>query len=62
MSNEPKSELRPKTSLYVAIGIGVGTAIALSDHPSWRTVSGGVVFGVIFGLTAGIVQARRANR
>jgi hypothetical protein len=62
MSHEPQSLPRPKTSLYVALGIGIGLAFALSEHPSWRTVSGGVVFGLTFGLTTAIVQSRRANR
>ncbi len=62
MSNEPKSWPRPKTSLYVALGIGIGLALAMSEHPSWRTVSGGAVFGLTFGLMAEIVDSRRANR
>ena len=62
MSNEPKSGPRPNTSLYLGIGIGLGLALALANHPTWVTVSGGVVFGVTFGLVGGLMQARRAKR
>jgi hypothetical protein len=61
MSDEPKSRPRPKTSLSAAIGIGVGLAFALANLPNWRVASGWVVFGLIFGLTTGIVQARRSG-
>jgi hypothetical protein len=60
MSDVPKSGSPPKTSLY-AIGIAVGVAIALSIDPSWRSVPGGVVAGVTFGLVAPIVQAHRSK-
>jgi|HubBroStandDraft_6_1064221.scaffolds.fasta_scaffold918986_2 hypothetical protein len=64
MSDAPKSEARtiPKIGLPLGIGIGVGIAFALASLPNWRLVSGWIVFGVISGLTAGIVQARRLNR
>jgi hypothetical protein len=64
MRNEPKSGPRPlpKIGLNLGIGIGVGGAFALANIPNWPLVSGWLVFGVICGLTAGIVQAHRLRR
>jgi hypothetical protein len=64
MSKEPRSGPKPilKIGLPLGIGIGLGIAFALASLPNWRLVSGWIVFGVICGLTAGIVQARRFNR
>jgi hypothetical protein len=63
MSNESKSAPGPLPKwLHLGIGIGVGAAFALWNLPNWRLVSGWLVFGMVFGLMSGIVQARRLNR
>jgi hypothetical protein len=64
MSNDRNSGSRslPKIWLHLGIGIGVGGAFALANIPNWHLVSGYLVFGLVFGLTSGIVQAQRSNR
>ena len=64
MNDEAKTAERstPSTRLSLGSGIGVGVAFAIANLPNWRIASGYVLFGVICGLVAGVVQRERRSQ
>jgi hypothetical protein len=58
MRDERKTapRLRLRTSAAIQVGAGLGIGFAITSIPNWPFVWGGVAFGVLFGLTAVVVQ------